>query len=411
MFGFVASTDKKMDFFIHDNQHVMSLSGGNLGLFTQHPAANLHVLGNAMINDQLTIGASDFSSSNLYIAGTISVNPQIVSSNVTGINASVILADTGSSGGNIDILLPYAGNVSGREVTIKKTNNLHAVRVQHGGLIDGIYTHVSMSSTQNSYPVLNLVAAGNVYYILNKDEISSLEFDLTQISNCVVWLDASDGTALSKDGSGNVTAWPDKSGRANNFTQSSNTKHPAIQNNWKNGLDAVAFDPNTQEYLRSSSNLTYSDEGMTFFIVLENETSSTDGNASVFTIHGINNPTLWIVTKNDGVIKMGNQHSGDAYTSAAIASTQSTPMIVYGWFDFDSQKKYIKQDGGNESLVTGIQFPLISESNDAWVGTQKINLEDRSFGGNVGEIIVYDRKLADEEISKINNYLKAKWDL
>ena len=245
MFGFVASTDNRMDFFIHDNQHVMSLSGGNLGLFTQHPAANLHVLGNAMINDQLTIGASDSSSSNLYIAGTIGVKPQIVSSNVSGINASVILADTSSFGGNIDILLPYAGNVSGREVSIKKTNNLHTVRVQHGGLIDGTYTHVLMSSSQNSYPFLNLVAAGNVYYILNKDESSSLEFDLTKISNCVVWLDASDGTTLSKDGSGNVTAWPDKSGRTNNFTQSSNAKHPSMQNNWKNDLDAVAFDANT----------------------------------------------------------------------------------------------------------------------------------------------------------------------
>ena len=35
----------------------------------------------------------------------------------------------------------------------------------------------------------------------------------------------------------------------------------------------------------------------------------------------------------------------------------------------------------------------------------------RTFGGYFGEFIIYNRALSDNEIKRVENYLKAKWDV
>jgi len=103
----------------------MTLSTDGLGISTATPAANLHVSGNSIISDKLSIGSSSSATSTLFIMGTMGYSVQTVSDNVTLSGNSYVLVNT--SAGNITVTLPSASSVAGRLYTIKKitaSNNL-----------------------------------------------------------------------------------------------------------------------------------------------------------------------------------------------------------------------------------------------------------------------------------------------
>ena len=81
-FGDILSTTGEIQFKTSENGPVdMTLNSTGLGVGVT-PSANLHVLGNAIVSDQLFVGSSD-GSSNLNINGTIGFGVQSVSSNTT----------------------------------------------------------------------------------------------------------------------------------------------------------------------------------------------------------------------------------------------------------------------------------------------------------------------------------------
>ena len=106
----------------------MSLNHVGLGVGVS-PAANLHVAGNAWVETQLSVGTSG--SSNLNISGSLGLASQQVSSNIILDQYSLYFAD--SSSGNLFLDLPYASNVTGRQVAVKKTSSLNNVYIRGGG--------------------------------------------------------------------------------------------------------------------------------------------------------------------------------------------------------------------------------------------------------------------------------------
>ena len=120
LFSEVKSTTGQILFDVNgDTVGEAFLNSTGLGLGVT-PASNLHVMGNAIISQNLSIGGVS-GSSNLNLHGTLSMAVQSVSANAILSNYSIILADSSSS--NITLTLPYAGNVVGREYWIKK--NVH----------------------------------------------------------------------------------------------------------------------------------------------------------------------------------------------------------------------------------------------------------------------------------------------
>jgi hypothetical protein len=417
----VRSTSGNIDFKLGEMAS-MNLSMNGLAIGIASASANLHVNGNAIILGQLGIGVTP--NSNLTISGTMGQSFKTLSANGSIGDTSIVFADTSTAGGNINLTLPYASNVQGRLITIKKTDNQHVVTLSHGGVFDNAYSSILMSSSNIGFPYVKLISSGNIWYILQKSTGSGndLVLDASKISNCVMWLDASDATTITQDGSGNVTQWRDKSGRGLLFSQSTSGAHPSVTSSWKNGKAAITFDPETQEYIRSTANLNFKDAGFTIFMVYENNTTSTDLNASIFMINGTSNPTLWMVTKNiNGQTSIATTHAGGgSSTGVQLNSSLATPYLSTSWFDLTQKKKMLTIHGvGSISKIdsddANIGLALQTNSTDAWIGCQKINggtgPKYRSFGGNVGEIIMYDRKLEDEEMTAIENSLKTKWGL
>lgn len=113
----VKSTSGSLRFDVHNNgQADLILNKSSLGIAGQ-PSANLHVHGNTLIRQDLYVGGAT-GSANLNFHGALGFGFDTLSSNTDLGERSIILVDTTSD--NIQLNLPYAGNVDGRVYTIKK---------------------------------------------------------------------------------------------------------------------------------------------------------------------------------------------------------------------------------------------------------------------------------------------------
>ncbi len=167
----------------NDNNIEMTLTSNGLGLGV-NPSANLHVNGNTLV-------------SNIHISGALSVGIQNVSSNTTLSDNSLIFANT--SNNDLTITLPYAGNVLGRQYSIKKTTNHNSLTIMgDGDLIDN-QSSLTLNASYSGFPYINLVSDGSQWYV----ERRSTEYRMTGSDNLVGWwkFDELDST-IAVDSSG-----------------------------------------------------------------------------------------------------------------------------------------------------------------------------------------------------------------
>lgn len=79
-----------------DGTHEMQLNSTGLGIGVA-PSANLHVNGNALVSQQLTVGQSTLnSSSNLYVSGAMGFSSQSLTTD-SNVTQSYVFSDTFSS--------------------------------------------------------------------------------------------------------------------------------------------------------------------------------------------------------------------------------------------------------------------------------------------------------------------------
>lgn len=147
-----------------DGNAEMTLSSIGLGIGI-NPSSNLHVLGNGIINQKLSIG-SNTSTSNLNISGSIGFSMNEISSDNLLDSDSVYLID--SSAGNLNLVLPPSSSVLGRVLTLKKKSNDHQVIITtlDASGIDG-YKAILLEGNSSQYPDLKVIAGSDQWYILS----------------------------------------------------------------------------------------------------------------------------------------------------------------------------------------------------------------------------------------------------
>lgn len=161
-----------------DDQADMILNSTGLGIGTI-PSDNLHVHGNAIITEQLFIG-SQAGSANLNLEGSLGFSSESVNSSSIIEDQSIYLAD--SSSDNLILKLPYAGNVSGRVITVKKTSTSNKLWLvaQGGNLIDD---ERSIEFPSGSFSYASVISNGTQWYTTStSDSFSSVASD-----NLVGW--------------------------------------------------------------------------------------------------------------------------------------------------------------------------------------------------------------------------------
>jgi hypothetical protein len=178
----------------------MTLDSNGLGIGIENPASNIHVMGQAVVSEQLMIGGLSSSSSNLSILGSLGTSTKRVVSDVSLNEHSVFFAD--SSGDNLVLDLPYAGNAIGRIVTIKKINAINSIWLFGGGNIIDETEPLELPTTESVLPCVQVYSDGTKWHTL-----SELNTNPTVAAdNLVGWwrLDSHSGnTFLDSSGYGN----------------------------------------------------------------------------------------------------------------------------------------------------------------------------------------------------------------
>lgn len=142
----------------------MSLNSKGLGIGTT-ATSNLEVLGNAIV-DQLILGANS-GSANLVLSGTLGMSISSISDNTTldSSYSSIVMADT--SLGNVFLTLPYAANVTGRKIQIKKTSPNNSLWIKANGNVIDVHQSVELGSSSSTLPYLSVLSNGEKWLIMD----------------------------------------------------------------------------------------------------------------------------------------------------------------------------------------------------------------------------------------------------
>ena len=265
------------------------------------------------------------------------------------------------------------------------------------------------------YGLLSKLPSTHPYYSSNYIYKSlkpfARNFVPTDISNCIVWLDASDKNTITLTGS-NVTQWNDKSGQGNNFTNGGST---LTYTSTLNGLNVISGTASSYNNSLTSSALTRDGFNHTYFYVLKYPASGTSAIR---------------------LIQFGNEFFGHSGTTTPYLENNANDGrngTVY-WF-YTTGAPFASSDaffGGNTFICGCVRqngvYTLTSTGNSAsgnsnGVGTSNggasiPNVTSGSYFISVSgttaliaEVIIYNGALTVPERQQVEGYLAWRWGL
>ena len=239
--------------------------------------------------------------------------------------------------------------------------------------------------------------------------------NITDISGCVLWLDAFDpyNTGVQPSDGQYVKSWVDKSGLNNSATSISGV---LWNNNTLNSLPSFYFtNQNTTLQNFFAGNISINSSTVTiFFISTILEGSGIAGRIiGFFNGNDPNSKDNWDLTINAS----GSTYSTSRYyfyTLYAMSNqtpNYSEPYLTEFWYD--NERAYASIfNGPNTILSTGNPnsgpFSAISQY---YIGTSRPDEDGGRLNGYISEIIVFNTVLTTEDRQKVEGYLAWKWNI
>jgi hypothetical protein len=222
----------------------------------------------------------------------------------------------------------------------------------------------------------------------------------TDITGCVLWLDASD-TGTITEASGAVSQIDDKSSAGNHATQGTGSAQPTTGTRTQNGLNVLDFD-GTGDYL--SSALTASDRTQTVFGVWLLDTINGDDMGLLGSAGGTGGRQVQFRTDTNriSVVKSWVAVLGDYSVAAMAASTPYVSVTAIGDANFIQSLNDSAEETDTESTT-------FTAARTTVIGTDAGNGLFGYLNGWIAEIVVYDTQLGLDDRATVRDYLNAKW--
>ena len=324
-------------------------------------------------------------------------------------NATFIPVDTRTTNLKV-LLLPTASTMAGRMLTIKDyygTASVSSFVVSTTGTdyLEGNSIRVTMS---NSFATLSLVSDGiRTWSPYSFYTNSVLPFSPLQIAGCRIWLDSADTTTFTGG-----TTWFDKSGLANHAinTGVAGNSMPTV-GTWPNGLQAATF----------------------------TRAGSTSGTSMMTTItsNPANNYTMYMAMRLTALAPAGDPNGPEQFIfinnveGARQIKTQTTatfPATLLVNFTNAASVTLTTNVQQNQGFLLGYvpQTPTgtayfnnsttvtqttLTSSTSRWYWGSGDNAANRYMTGQIGEIIVYNSVLSQQNRELVEGYLAWKWGL
>lgn len=235
-----------------------------------------------------------------------------------------------------------------------------------------------------------------------------VEFEPQQLTSCALWLDA---TKISGVNSGSpVTTWTDNCGQAQNFTVPSGALAPALAIG-VNGKKVVRFS-GAQKMTTPSSpfNFAHSDKATVF--IAAKIGASTGAQALIADSWGsqVQRGFIYYVSGNTAIYRV-DYGSGSAFATGIVDPAEMSTAVMQLWptsTGATSRKLSLQVAIGTTSESTSSFTPATGVAQSPLtIGNDSVGY--LYFGGDIGEVVIYDRNLSPGEVAQVKNYLDAKW--
>lgn len=255
---------------------------------------------------------------------------------------------------------------------------------------------------------------------LNRNPGSSILFSPDDIAGLDLWMDADDAATVHIDGDGQVETWDDKSSNAHIATSSSGTSTTP--------KTVVVGDRTMIEFTRVNGNR---------FAIPDH--ASLNPGTNRFTVfcayrkRGADHGTL--INKGDDKPRYELFVNSDISSAGrlGIAFADTVDLIFASSTDHDfadgaSRGAVMTRDAGGDyphfellaagkaelelSPLEGTIVGDITTATSFFIGSRSTGIPTaHELEGDIGEILVYNAGLTDDEINTVNDYLSAKWSL
>ncbi len=249
--------------------------------------------------------------------------------------------------------------------------------------------------------------------MVNKAKISSAKIltaksGIDKIANIVAWYETTsqnsfDATEARKDYP--ISVWHDISSQNSvklNGTQSTSANQPTYVIDSKSGLPMLLFDGVNDYFNLPNGTIPYGNNSYSVFIVAKATTLCNCGVLGA--ISGANTSNIF---RYDTTGKFYNYWNGnDVYTQGVIANKLQGFSFIYNNFT----KLTRVFTSATEYFAPGVSrtTPRNSTMSSNYIGRAS---STEYMSGNIGEIIIFDRALTENEITAIHSYLRKKWNI
>jgi len=337
--------------------------------------------------DNLTVTGSSGSANLTAVPGApLTINTALSIPSGTTLNASVPAGIT------------IAGNASGAG-----TLNLANTNVTFDSTAPQTFSTVNITGTGNLIKegTSTLGLAGNNSYsgatLINQ---GTLKLGYAMPAGAALWLDASDLSTITKDGSGYVSQWNDKSGNNRNATQGTAAMQPlSLTNPLVNGLYVMRFD-GSDDIMSVDLSFLAPNSRYTMFIV-EGRLGTKSENYILGTDPGATNQGLYVGYRNDTTWTLA-QYANDLDTGGLPGYT--TQLFRLWTNELDSVGHYIFLDGVQRASNTNTTG--MTTANSGVVGS---GFGGRRYIGDLAEVLIYNAGLSAADRQIVEAYLMAKW--
>lgn len=251
---------------------------------------------------------------------------------------------------------------------------------------------------------------------------------VSSIRGLIFWIDSTSLNSFNDDESVNeseITNWYDINPQSTKVNlSSSGTARPLYDyesSGTINYLPTIRFDENdVEDFMSSTDDISITNQSTIFAVIKTGSSVPSSPTAIISKAHP--NPSEATLGEANFELSIGSgtpsggfhyndsdTSNGNRYSATATIETQSEYIIsvVYRANDATNGIRFF-QNGSDVSPTnksTSGNYPAIASSQPLFIGKNHSQL----FTGNIGEIIVYDRALKDDERQDIEDYLGKKW--
>ncbi len=244
---------------------------------------------------------------------------------------------------------------------------------------------------------------------------------VSSIKNLALWIETTSESSLDDidtESGATVDNWYDINPQASvksSLTSSAQPTYTTTSTGNVNSLPTVTF--NGSSTFMSSSNFGNIVDQSSVFMVVKTP-SGTPAVKPIFSKRATSGAGAINIQVNTGLATDGWQYCDNyagtacyASTSDVAASTAYVVSMVYIANTASTGMRFFQNGVSGGASATTSKAPDTTVSASLFIGKDGLSSSPAFFGGSIGELIIFDRALKDEERQSIEDYLGKKWGI